>query len=129
MDRYSRAVSGLNESPNVEIVLGRCKNGSGTFGMRMEEQSDRTWLLTWSFPIADRRAQNEGYGKRTISSPRLLPGIPACPHCGSATFVQCGVCHRLTCSSQGDSWFSCRWCSNSGAVSGQIESVDSAGDV
>ena len=129
MDRYSRAVSGLNESPNVEIVLGRCKNGSGTFGMRMEEQSDRTWLLTWSFPIADRRAQSEGYGKRTIPSPRLLPGIPACPHCGSATFVQCGGCHRLTCCSQGDSWFSCRWCSNSGPVSGQIESLDSAGDV
>ena len=127
--RIVTTVGGQSESPSVEIVLGRCKKGRGTFGMRIEQQLDFTWLLTWSFPIAHKRAQREGYGSRMIPSPRLLPEIPACPHCRSASFIQCGRCRKLTCWTPGEACFSCQWCSNSGPVSGQIESLDGAGDV
>lgn len=122
-------VESRSESPQVEIVVARCRSGRGAFGMRMEEQADRTWMVAWSFAIAEKCARREGYSTRSIRSPRLNPRLPSCPYCRAQSFVQCHDCDHPTCHMPKDRWFSCRWCPNVGDVSRQMDQLDGLGDV
>ena len=119
-------MSSGQEGPNVDVVLGRCQQGKGSFGMRVEETSPRLWSVTWSFPLSEQRARSEGYGARTLHGTFAAPTVSCCPHCSARSFVKCN-CGRVTCWN-GATHFTCQWCGLYGPVSGQINSLSTLGD-
>ncbi len=45
-----------------------------------------------------------------------------CPYCGCTTYVECGVCHQLTCYDDNGT-FTCAICGNRGEVDGTIDGI------
>lgn len=73
------------------------------------------WMMTWAFPIDEKKAVSEGYAKSQITG-KFSPSSTynGCPYCGSKTFVHCDQCGHLTCYQSSDKIVTCSWCGNSG---------------
>lgn len=114
----------------AEVLTARCRQDANLFGLRVEERPD-AWYVTWSFPIDETSARREKYEETVINGTiQIDPGFPVCARCAADTFVQCGVCGRLSCWMRGDpAWF-CKWspCTGSGAPRGEIRSLTAQGD-
>ena len=94
----------------ASVILGRCPQGGRTYGMRIEKMEDGDWWRTWAFPVQDSQAEREGYDRTPVQGNlRGFEGYPGCPYCGTTGFVQCNVCHKLTCW-KGEEKIVCQWC-------------------
>jgi hypothetical protein len=113
----------------VEIVCLRCSRSGQLWGARFEEVSPNVWSATWAFPLRDAVAAREGYDRSTITGQFTLSDeYPGCVSCENRSFVLCG-CGRLGCAPDGAKWYQCPWCRGAGEVAGQIERIDSVGDI
>ena len=102
---------------NANVLLIRCTYQKRTFGARVQKMSDGDWWRTWSFPLSDAQAKNEGYDKTPIQGNlNATEDYPGCPHCGEYGFVQCGTCRKISCY-KGEATVTCDWC---GATSGVV---------
>ena len=95
---------------DANIILTKCHTHKKLFGVRVEKMNDGDWWRTWSFPINESQATNEGFDKSKIQG--NLNGTedyPGCPYCGTWGFVQCNSCRKLTCWQEERSLV-CEWC-------------------
>lgn len=94
------------------IILARCQVKNLLYGIRVQKEHDGQWECTWSFPIDERRARNEGYDDTRVQGEIYLgKGYPGCSYCGATGFVGCGKCRKLTCW-DGRKKIVCQWCGN-----------------
>ena len=85
------------------------------------------WVITWAFALPEQALHSEGYGGTIrVGSISFESDIPSCPYCDSPSFVKCGACGRATCWAR-EPFFQCRWCAESGEVSGVITSIGVVG--
>ena len=106
---------------NAKVVLMRCQHNKKLFGVRIQQNHGNTWAMTWAFPVSEKRAQNEGFDKETLSvSLDYSSTYPGCPYCTSQGFVLCGNCGKLTCYNHSGE-FNCAWC---GRISNDIQESD-----
>lgn len=61
-------------------------------------------------------------GKNEVKGTFFI-GAHQCPFCGNTNFVKCNTCHEWTCNKNGDTYFKCAVCDNSGKISGKIDSA------
>lgn len=95
---------------NAQIILARCKNTKRLFGARIEEQSDKSWIMNWAFPIKDEVAKDEGFDKSKLTADIYIANeYPGCPDCKAKNVVSCGTCGKLTCFNN-EPEFDCAWC-------------------
>jgi hypothetical protein len=114
---------------NIVIVLGRCNRHGRGFGMRLERPGADQWVATWAFPIKDAAAKREGYERAEVSGSFCVgPSFPGCPHCSAASFFRCNGCGKLACWDGESRQITCPWCGHSGALGGEITSLDITGD-
>ncbi|WP_434446581.1 hypothetical protein [Lentzea sp. E54] len=112
------------------MLAARCRQDAGLFGLRVEERPD-SWYVTWSFRINETAARREKYEDTIINGTiQIDPGFAVCPRCAADSFVQCGLCGRLSCWVGGEPQWFCKWspCPGFGSPSGQIRSVTAQGD-
>lgn len=95
---------------NAQVILIRCKSSKNLYGARIQQRKGINWDMTWSFPIDDKRAKNEGFDKSTLNVDCCATEeYPGCPTCGSKGYVRCASCGKLTCWS-GENTSKCAWC-------------------
>ena len=95
---------------NAQVILIRCKSSKRLYCARIQQKKGNEWEMTWSFPIDDNRAKNEGFDKTKIKADcYATDDYPGCPTCGSTGYVQCGSCGKLTCWN-GENRSKCAWC-------------------
>ena len=115
-------------SPNVVIVMARCRRSRQSFGIRMEEKAPRLWLSDWAFVVREDIARREGYDRATVTgSFEIDDAYPGCPSCGDKDWFKCG-CGRVACWAVGTRTVQCPWCGWSGTVSGKIDQRGVGGD-
>lgn len=112
---------------NEAVILPiNCVRTHRTFYARYDYAYDGVWVLTYGLKDipSDGIEQSSGGGMSRIdlSNSRTGPQYK-CPHCGNTEFVRCGRCGKLTCYS-GSGNFTCDHCSNTGEVSGTIDSLE-----
>lgn len=101
----------------ASVVLTKCRKAYKTYGIRVEHKTDNIWYCTWAFPISETNASNEGYGSTMISGRVDIDlKYPGCPYCGGRGWVSCKNCGKLTCWSDDEKEFTCKWCGSSGQV-------------
>ena len=108
---------------NLFFLEVRCTKTKKPFYARFDYAADDIWALTYgvkNLPAGE--SVSSGSSQQDISNMRTGPQYK-CPDCGSTNFVKCGKCGKLTCY-DGNGHFDCAYCSNSGTVSGYIETVD-----
>lgn len=102
------------------IVVSRCSQTKGSFGIRMQRNGAGSWLMTWAFKLSEKRASEEGYGSSMVSGSILTSNVyPGCPYCSSESWVQCGRCGKLTChhyTQAKKQTFTCAYCGNHGEI-------------
>lgn len=96
---------------NAQVILARCNRSKRLYGIRLQEERDKTWRFTWSYPIDESRAKSEGFD-RSISN--IMFGeydddYPGCPYCHADGFIRCS-CGKLTCMEGNESSCVCAWC-------------------
>jgi len=103
----------------VLYMAARCRRDGRDFVIRLECARGQ-WVAANGSPTAPWGES----GADTVDTPGgIAPGPDySCPYCSANNFVCCGRCGRMTCWS-GTSSFVCRYCGNSGNVSGGITSV------
>lgn len=113
----------------VRIIVARCSNSRGLYGIRFEQREPRVWVFDWAFAIKAGTAQREGYDQTTIEG-RFEIGehYPGCPHCGAPSIFRCG-CGRVNCWDGHRREVTCAWCGQTGTLSGAIESLTGTGDM
>lgn len=105
-----------NDVLEANVITAKCRNAKKTFGVRVEKRTDMAWYCTWTFPISEKSASNEGYGATMISGRvELDEEYPGCPYCGAMGWASCGACGKLTCCGD-EEFFKCGWCGNSGTL-------------
>ena len=106
-----------NDVVEANVVLAKCSRSRKSYGIRIERRRDNIWYCTWAFPLSESGASNEGYGSTMISGRVEIDSeYPGCPYCGTKAWVSCGSCKKLSCWINGEHYFSCMWCGNSGEV-------------
>ena len=96
----------------ANVVLVRCNKNRKIYGTRIQKMSDGDWWRTWSFPVDEKRAKNEGYDQQNIQGNLFATEeFPGCPYCGTKSFVQCNKCRKLSCWN-GEKVLKCEWCGN-----------------
>ena len=97
---------------NAQVILIRCKLTKLLYGARIQQKKGNEWEMTWSFPIDNNRAKNEGFDKATINADCYAADeYPGCPNCGAMGYVLCGKCGKLTCWN-GENASKCAWCND-----------------
>ena len=120
--------SSAPEDP-VVIVVGRCAESPGLFGIRFETKGGRSWRATWAFPIRERAAMREAFSQRCVSGRfEFAPEFPGCPHCRRSMFVRCD-CGTLSCWGGESGRVRCAGCGRRGEVDGVIDSLSGQRDV
>ena len=95
------------------VILTKCSQQHGLFGVRAEERSNNEWYATWAFKVTERTAQREKFDATEMSgSFYVTKDYPTCPYCGAKGFFQCAECGKLSCWN-GESETVCEWCGNS----------------
>lgn len=113
---------------SVAIVMSRCSGSKEGFGIRIERNSIKQWILTWAFAIKESIGKREGYGKSSISGPFVLaPTYSGCPHCQACSIFLCG-CGKVACWNGERRSVTCPWCGLGGELSGEIKSLDAGTD-
>ncbi len=101
-------------------VAARCRQNAQDSVIRLELRSGQWWAAHGA-PTAPWESQ----GTPTAVSGGIWSAPEyACPYCEAHNFMRCGSCGKLTCWKPADSVAVCRWCGNTGPVSGSIDSVD-----
>ncbi len=109
---------------NAKVVLMRCQHNKKLFGVRIQQQYNNAWDLTWAFPISEKRAQNEGFDKESLTvNIGYANTYPGCPYCATTGFVQCGSCGKFTCYNDSGE-FTCAWCGNRSNSFKETDSFD-----
>ena len=113
----------------VAVVLGRCAKRLASYGMRMERQSQSTWIATWAFPIREAIAKREGYDRVQLNgSFQTGKEFPGCPHCEAKGFFRCGSCGAIACWDAESIGVTCPTCHTAGELSGEITQIAAGGD-
>lgn len=94
------------------VIVFKCPQRKKILGVRTQKMNDGDWWRTWSFPIDERRAHNEGYDETKVQGNLYHTSeYPGCPYCGTYNFVQCNRCHKISCWN-GEESLPCLWCGN-----------------
>jgi len=114
----------------ADVIVARCRDGHGGYGIRVEERDGGDWYSTWAFATDEERAARAGYGADTQIGGilRLDSGFPGCPRCSAPTFTVCYGCFKTTCWSGRAEWGTCQWCGHGGVPSGTINRFSSGND-
>jgi hypothetical protein len=113
---------------NIVIVMARCSRSKQGFGIRLERREGDAWFATWAFAIKDAAAKREGYEKTRIDGRFWMDSaFPGCPYCSAHGFCGCG-CGRLACWDGESRTVACPWCGRTAELTGEITSLDGAGD-
>ena len=116
------------EKNKAIIILSKCSNKKGSFGIRVEEKSPGKWFADWAFAIQDTVAKKEGYDNVTIPSFDIENAYPGCPYCENKYYFQCSCNNKLSCWNGRDRTVTCGWCDHKAELSGEIESITVGGD-
>ncbi len=95
------------------------------FHQRYDLAADDRWALTYGIKDDEfsRIVASGSASKKKVDFSNLRIGPQyKCPYCGNDSFVECGVCKKLTCYN-GHELFECASCGNKGPVSGTIDSL------
>ncbi len=111
----------------VVIVLAKCGQVNGSYGIRVEEKSRGKWFADWAFKIQETVAKKEGYGEVEIPPFYLDSAYPGCPYCGNKVYFQCG-CLKLSCWNGEEMRVRCGWCGQKVELGGSIESITAGED-
>ena len=91
------------------VVLAKCSKTLKLFGIRVEKRGIG-WVMTWAFPIDEKRAKNEGFDKNTVNIIGTAPEYPGCPYCKNPSFAMC-MCQKIGCCNPSVSLkYKCPWC-------------------
>lgn len=97
------------------VICAKCNRNGKLFGIRTEKKNTG-WAFTWSFPMTQERAANEGYDKTiindSISTDSMYPG---CPYCKTKGFIQC-ECGKIMCFDKDATHVTCKFCGMTGTV-------------
>lgn len=114
--------------PKVAIVVGKCGKTKNSFGIRFEEKMKDSWLGDWSFPIKDKTADKEGYGKTELQGSFAFGDeFPGCPHCGSHSFYLCS-CGKLACYDGESRKVTCPTCGATAELGGNVNKMNAGSD-
>lgn len=113
----------------ANVILARCHKSKKLFGIRVQRMSDGDWWRTWSFPLNEQLARNEGYDKQTIEgSFRLTEDARGCPYCGNVRLVKCS-CGKLGCEGGAEGQWTCPWCGITGRLAPLNRMSTTGGDM
>lgn len=109
------------------VICSRCGGNKKLYGVRTEEKRG-IWYFTWAFKLKEDVAKREGFLTTKIDGTDTETDntYPGCPYCGKKGFVHCRECGELTCF-DGENWFTCAHCGNSGLVSNGWDGVTLSG--
>ena len=111
------------------VILAKCPETGQLYGMRTQKMPDGDWKRTWAFPLSERQANAEGYGRVQITGAlRHTDAYPGCPCCRAKRLVQCGQCGRLSCWKK-EAQGVCPWCGFSARIRQTPEIRVSGGDM
>lgn len=106
----------MNKPLEAVIILAKCPQTHKTYGMRVENTENSSWLISWAFPIKETTAKREGYDKTSVKGNILFSdGYPGCPHCGNTPVTLCS-CGHLNCTHLRNGVFTCEWCGMKGEL-------------
>jgi hypothetical protein len=115
-------------TPNVVIVLAKCRKHKQPYGIRIEEKQPSVWLADWAFIIQENKARKEGYDRSEIQGTfGIDPAYPGCPYCHSPGFFKCG-CGKVACWDGETPVVTCPWCNSKGKLTGAIDNLSAGGD-
>ena len=94
----------------ANVILGKCYNKE-LYGMRVQKINN-DWIRTWSFPVREETAAEEGFDHVQITGSVLAAeDYPGCPYCEEKRFIVYGSCHKISCY-HGEKISTCQWCGN-----------------
>lgn len=100
---------------NARVMLAKCSYNK-LYGIRVE-QNENKWLMTWAFPLDEKKAHSEGYNKTQLTGDfEPAEKYNGCPYCGAKYFVLCGSCGKISCYNN-EKKVKCNWCGVSGEAS------------
>lgn len=117
----------MSKLPDVVIVMARCSQTGNSFGIRMEQKLPRIWLADWAFPLKEKTAHKEGYGRTEIKGIFGFDGrYPGCPYCQAPGLFRChdhnacwdGKTRKVT----------CPWCNEMIELGGNVTSLQAGSD-
>ena len=112
----------------AQVMISKCFNKK-VVGIRVEKR-EGDWMMTWAFPIDEKKASSEGYTNTQMTG-SFCPteSFQGCPYCGTKEFLLCGNCGRVSCFHAGDQNASCQWCNNSGTITKADQTTVSGGSM
>lgn len=115
---------------NATVILFKCDKACKSFGVRVEEDSDKDWVRTWAFPVDSNTEKNENYSKQqVIGNLYYTSEYCGCPYCQTNRFVKCNTCDKITCfGDDRNGVFKCGWCGISGKVVDTTDKFDVSGN-
>jgi hypothetical protein len=113
---------------SVAVASARCMHSRSHFGIRIELQAPKTWVVDWAFPLKETSGHKEGYDRTRVEGNFTIgDAYPGCPFCSARSLIQC-ECGHVSCISDMTTLARCPWCGNQGRVSGQAHALDMARD-
>ena len=91
------------------VILTKCKETHGLFGIRAEQREDEAWYATWAFKVSEHTASREKFGDTEISgNVYVTTEYPSCPYCGAPLDInrsaKCEYCDNIVSTNDYD------WC-------------------
>lgn len=112
-------------SKEAFVMVVNCLEAHKIYGVTVDKISRGKYSLIWAFPLNEKQAKNEGFGKDTVKgSLEKDTEYPGCPYCGGTNLLFC-ECGTVMCW-HGQKVVTCPKCKTTGEVTG-IESVSMRG--
>ena len=92
------------------VVMATCQQSKKTFGITAQKVG-KDYVFKWAFKLNRESAQHEGFECNHVTG-NIFNDIeyPGCPHCGAASWCQCGNCNRFICLDPGQKAVRCPEC-------------------
>lgn len=118
-----------NETKMEERIPARCGITKESYDIHLGYENGKLTMLRGTHIYTDdtsmgtRSGAKAGYKKINLSNGLHVGRTYHCPVCGNKDIVRCGKCRRITCY-DGNGYFTCAYCGNSGKVSGTMDSIE-----